>query len=663
MAIYVVHRYGERFYGPEPDLPTFDVTSFKAYSVDYQTMHVTWNSPTGEFDRFRLVKGIFGFPANENDGQILIDSDVADTGYDDTDLGAARFVYYSIFLRINGVWLLASTCSALHIRNKHSDRWLWDRLPIHYQMLRSNQLTLEADYNYDLARYMAVIGWGVDRIRTATEAATYRADVYYSHIGIVELIADQLGLPRYGGLPGIRQRSLTANATPLLAERGATETAQAAGRIISGWDVVLRPTRNRMLSTDRAAMINPKPLEWDPAVYYPVGSRVTFFDAAYVCVTAALGYEQCPEGERVSNTWWQALLAVDDRTVAWDSAAQAQHTWHPLSLTGGVGNDKVLTKMILGAPRPLDSLHSTNGVILHNNHSSAITVAARCVPTNPAVATTDPLAAIQNGVPLPVLYDWSPTRRYDAGDLVSFQGRCYHAIRPSKLGVNPRDNSDRWQVVGTDNRIKVTLSAYTHQPHTNSGKPVDAATVFIDWYDDRGVLIGREFGNPTDTRVLDTFTTYSGSATSAITSRTTEYGAKTWSSPVGSLVRDSYQYGVVKPNAGDTRSMSVINYGSANATVASTFVAVPDGGKQQAIILRQSSSTSYVRATRTKLQTVSGATVTDLVTYGTPIGDGDRLTVTVTGNNYTILRNGTQVGTATSSFNSSATNFGLAVEA
>src|SRR5690606_36404256 len=63
-----------------------------------------------------------------------------------------------------------------------------------------------------------------------------------------------------------------------------------------------------------------------------------------------------------------------------------------------------------------------------------------------------------------------------------------------------------------------------------------------------------------------------------------------------------------------------------------------------------------------QLQTVNGSTVTTLVTYSTPIRDGDRLTVTANGSNYTVMRNNTVVATASSTFNSSSTIFGLAVE-
>lgn len=662
MAIYLTHQYGTRFYGPEPDLPQFDAKSFLAYSADYRTVHLSWAPPVGAYDSFRLLKSSAGYPANEDDGEILLDTATPDIAHNDIAVLPARFYYYSIFLKISGVWLLAATASCLHIHDRGSVRALWERLPIHYRLLRGNQLTLQADANEDLLRYIAVIGWGLDRVRTSIEAASYRADVNRAHIGLIGTIGDQLGVPRYGGLPGLRQRSLVANATPLLAGRGNTGTMQAAGRIVSGWDVVLRPSRNLLLSTDRAAMINPLPPTWDPSVAYKVGDRVLFFSATYICLVVATGYEQSPDGDRLTNTWWAPLLIEEDRTPAWDSASQSQHAWQPLSLTAGVANDKVTAKLILGAPRPADPVRSCNGVTLHNTHASAVTVAARALPADAVAATLDPLTPILHGIPIPLLAEWDATRTYQAGALVNYRGRCYHAVRPARLGVPPTTSTDRWQVVGTDRRVKITASAYTHQPHTDAAKPVAPATMFVDFYDDRGVLISREIGASADTRVLDTFNSYPGGANAALGGRTTEYGAKTWTDQVAGLIRDSYVYGVVRPATGNVRAMSTVNYGSADAAVATTMSTSAPAGLVQGLVLRLASSTSYVRATRTALQSVSGATVVTLVTYGTPIGDGERLTVKVIGSNYTVLRNGVQVATTTSSFNSSATVFGLVVE-
>ncbi|WP_188187606.1 hypothetical protein [Nonomuraea sp. SYSU D8015] len=818
MAIYLTHNYGTRFYGPEPDLPNFNPDSFIAYSRDYRTVHITWDPPTGEFTRFRLLKNRWGYPVSEIDGEILLDSETPENSYNDIYVAPGHFVYYSAFLQLGGQWMWAATASCLHIADMKSAAWLWSRLPIHYQIMRGNRLDLEADTNSTLMRYLGLIGWGLDKVRTSFAAAWRSQDPAFAHIGSIDLLIQQFGLPAYPGLSGARKRAFVRDAASLLARRGTMDAMIAEARAASGWDLALRPSPNLMLTADRSQMLNPRPREWDPTIIYKVGDRVELEGAHFVCkVAGATGYAQMPPaGERVSNTWWDPLLVLDAATAAYDPTSRSQHGWAPQAFSVTT-DDKIATELVLGAPKPLETHLSINAVTVKNNHTAAANIGARCLP-EAAGQPVKPLTAITHGIPIPKPQPWDATTEYPAGSLVTFQGRLYTAVRPGRLGVAPRI-SDRWQVVGTDTRVRLTLSAYTHQPHTATSKPVNPAQVYAEFYDERGAFLGREFGAATDTRVLDTFTThhvtdttmvvcdrfpvtagtaYTGtawlyqpssslylelfinwltsaggyisstivgitpalatwtqvttgsvnapagaaqaemviiykggavqtqplyvdeiqlattaaptvpinpnstfssgvgnwhmtyggtlalsstighasapsmkitptgiSALSRLSGRTTEYGSKVWSVGDGMLgfQRDSYLYGVVRPTDPAARSFALLDYGSGNATVAATFSTNAPTGMVQALILRAASTTSYIRATRTKVQTVNGAAITDLVTYSTPVKDGDRLTVKASGTSITVLRNGVQVATATSTFNQANTKFGIAVEA
>ena len=820
MAIYLTHNYGTRFYGPEPDLPNFNPASFKAFSLNYKTVRVSWDDPTGEYDRFRLVKGRWGYPVSEIDGEVLIDSDTPTTNYNDTGVRPGEFVYYSAFLKVGGTWMWAAVASCLHIRDWRSAEWLWERLPIHYRILRGNRLDLEADENDTLARYMAIIGWGLDRVRTSLNAAWHSQDPTFAHIDIIDILIQQYGLPAYPGLSGARKRSFVRDGAALLSRRGTLDEMIAEARAASGWDVVLRPSPNLMLTDDSSRMLNPIPDDWDPMRIYTTGDRVRLEGADYVCkVASASGYDQQPSGDRTSNTWWDPLLVVEPNGVAYDPASRSQHGWAPQSFSGNINVSQVVTELVRGAPRPLDPTFSVNAVTVKNTTANQTgDIGARCLP-EPS-AQVQPLTATTYGIPLPRPSVWRPDVAYAVGSLVLYQGRLYRAIRPGRIGSPPK-TSPRWQVVGTDSRIRLTLSAYTHQPHTAPTRPVDPALVYAEFYDSRGQFLCREFCTNTESRVLDTFSTYhvgtsvfvtgpefavngstsytasgwfyqptsdnqvrltiqwfngSGSLISessqtvnmspaawaqvsfaanspasaatarfAITylgspvstqpliadeimlaetgnpgvavnpnydfsegvsewsgqycgrveesdtghnnapalriqpdgvsaiarldGRTTEYGNKPWTGEDGKhgFRRDSYtsadqDYGVIRPAVEGERAIALIDYGTANAAVAATLTTDAPEGQVQAIVVRAASTTSYIRATRQKLQTVNGGTVTDLVTYGTPISDGDRMTVRTNGTNISVFRNGVQVATATSSFNQSATRFGLVVE-
>jgi hypothetical protein len=663
LAIYLTHKYGERFYGPEPALPSFDAERFISYSSDYRTVRLTWEPPVGVFDRFRLVKGLYGLPQSEIDGEVLIDAEVPDVGYADTDVEPGHFYYYGVFLKIGGVWTPAGYSSCLHIVDLGSTQWLWTRLPNHYRLLRGNHLTLEADENLALLRYMAVIGWGLDRVRTGIRASWSAADVETTHETLVDLITEQLGLPTYPGLTGLRRRAIARDGVALAASKGTTQSLEAIMRTASGWDVVVRPGRNMLGSYDRSRMHNPLPAEWDASIHYAVGRRVYFYGVSYICISPAYSYDQMPDGEGFPNTWWERLSRIEADTVAYDSATASQHGWQGMSHTVGQPDTKVQTRLALGIPSVGDTVIDTNAVTVHNTHVSALDAGVRLLPVAQDLPTPDPLTVITNAVPLPMAAEWDIESTYRYGAVVSWRGRTWRAVRPPLVGQPPHLDVERWEPVNTDNRLRLCLSAYTHQPHTDPAKASVPVRVYMEFYDDRGRLISREFGNATDSRVLDTFTVHGDDAIAALGGRVTEYGAKTWVDRVPGFVRDSYTFGSVRPTAVSTRALSTVSYASANATVSATFATAPAAGQVQALILRYVSDTSYLRATRTALQTVDGGVISTLVTYSTPIGDGDRLTVTANGNNYAVKRNNTQVATTTSAFNASSTVFGLAVEA
>jgi len=662
MAIYLSSLYGTRFYGPDPEFnPGFDVDSFSARSINYRTIELTWNQPTGEIEGFRLLKSPYGYPSSETDGLILIDSVTPESSFQDSGVRPGEIYYYAIYIKISGVWVPAAYTSCLHIVDHNSGAWLWSRLPIHYRMLRGSQLTLEAPDNVELAKFMAVIGWGLDRVRTSIQAARFAADPHVTHIDLVDNIIAQLGFPEYPGIQALRKRSLAKEGAAIAATRGTQATIEAAGKIISGWEIELRRTNNLMLTVDRSQMLHPLPFNWEPSKRYQPGDVVRFYDVSYKCIAPAYGWEQCPDGERRANQWWEPLLVEDDNTAAYDPDSRSQHGWQGISFTSGVSNNQVRTTLIQGPPRPGDTRFDCNAIGVRNTSSTTADIGARCLPI-PIGRENDPMIPILHGIPLEEPQQWDHERAYPAGSMVLYNGRLYYATKPIPAGIFPTTSESPWFAVGKDTRYVINVSAYTHQPHLNPGVSPVPASVFLEFYDEFGNYLGREFG-VTDNRVLDTFTSYlQDNPNQSIDALLTDLGGKQWTNQVGQFVRDGYTYGVAHPAVEGQRALATINYGSPNAQVAVTFVSDAPQGQVQAIVLRYASPTSYVRATRTQLQTVNGSTVTTLVTYSTPIQDGDRLTVTVNGSNYTVMRNNTVVATASSTFNSSSTIFGLAVE-
>ena len=81
---------------------------------DYATIMLQWTQPQGSIMDFRLLSNRYGFPVDENDGNILIDSSAfPGTAYADQDVIPGAYHYYGIYLLTEGVWNRAGFASCL----------------------------------------------------------------------------------------------------------------------------------------------------------------------------------------------------------------------------------------------------------------------------------------------------------------------------------------------------------------------------------------------------------------------------------------------------------------------------------------------------------------------------------------------------------------------
>ncbi|MDP9870457.1 MULTISPECIES: hypothetical protein [Streptosporangium] len=659
MAVYRVDQYARTFYGPNPELPSFDEQAFTAHSVAYDGIYLSWDLPAGQYGGFRLVASLDGYPRTLDDGRLVIDADAAPSSYIDAQTLPGRFHYYAIFLKINNVWVRAGTASTLHVKNHQMVDWLWRRMPIHHRLLQGSNLTVDADSNQTLARFIHMIGYGLDRVRSSMDAALTASELRTTHITTAGHLAASLGAFVPEGVTPTQARVMTIDSAYLSSERGHPDTMKAAARAASGWDLELRQTLNLLPSSDMSEQINPLFPPWDASIRYAVGAVVAVDLHLYRCLVAAYGIDQAPPGNGSNNTWWTVHTAVDDRTAAYDSGLSTQHGWSGASFTAGVIDAKAVPKIAVGVPHPVTGDRDANCLTIHNTHTAAADIAAWSLPPNP---TADPMIPVQYGIPLPRITVWDKTRTYRVEDLTEFRGQVYRAVRRS-VGLRP-DTSPEWAKNSSDRRLRLTVSAYIHQPH---GTAQAAAPCFpyVTWFDEFGRTIGtRAAVASADTRVLDTFTGYPGAdALAPLQGRTTEFGGKTWTSPVAGFIRDSYADGAVRPAVPGQRCLSIIDYGVKDAVVAATLATTPSGANKQGLILRYIDAANYIRASRSTLDRVQAGVVTTLATYAYPVQNGDRLSVRAAGDNFTIQINSATVATATSAFQNTATRFGIVLEA
>ena len=235
MARYGVSYYGASYYG-QAALLSYSVLpmSINVFAVpesplstttaDFRKVTLTWNSPTGTFTRFRIVRNQSGFPETAEDGVIIFDEyassgTVSRSTFTDGEdnpgaipLVPGRQVYYRVFLFTETkIWVNAGGITAIVPGNHDSHKNLISYLPRVYTS--KEQSPLDAiDQNSALYEFL----WGFSF--TEEELLTYLDLLKPRHTGLetpVEILSaevNNVGLTPEPGLPTKNQKRLVREA-------------------------------------------------------------------------------------------------------------------------------------------------------------------------------------------------------------------------------------------------------------------------------------------------------------------------------------------------------------------------------------------------------------------------------------------------------------------
>lgn len=250
MGVYGIDFYGVGRFGPDPALvrPDFSVAPFQSMPLSYSSLHLTWkNPPSSDCTQLRLVRNTNNLPQDETDGaQVFVESNYATTNTNDaittgalnalTDDGlGGGFYYYTMFgwSATNSIWIRCTDLIAL-VPLQWGYGWrLYHLLPMAY---RDADIVLVDPYNPwpvdnptpPLQRYLQLVGFQLDFIRTELESLMSINDVQHCSGALLPLMAQQLGLPHEPEVGMQQERQLVQNAIHLYKQkgspRGITET-------------------------------------------------------------------------------------------------------------------------------------------------------------------------------------------------------------------------------------------------------------------------------------------------------------------------------------------------------------------------------------------------------------------------------------------------------
>lgn len=440
-----------------PLLTQYSVEPFTATPVNYTTIILNWTRPQAAAMSYRLIANRYGFPVDQNDGDIVMESaSYFGSSYADLDVIPGTYHYYGIYIQTEPtIWIRAGFASCLSPVNYASGQWMYDLLPEYFRTIDDNELTSDAIGNPYLQQFLNVIGWSLDYLKT-------QYNVLYNHLndplaiplGDLMNLAEQLGMPFAPELPTATLRKAVADWTHVCQERG---TSQGIGNhidLLSGYDADLRQGKNLMLENDQSCFTDPVQETWNASIGYLVNEMVSFGNYIYKCIaTGNLGHS--PTGTTSANTWWQVVQNTDDphNTLYNPGTLGGVNTWEAIypALENGTFLAPIGTLVNgIGIESPASSaLWNTNDIRVYNKEGTTQDIMLRSVSrlatdvtaANATILAPDKLQPVKDGIPVPfvtpLLDPWLPTVRYSTGTMVSYNGVPYVAARASTNATPP----------------------------------------------------------------------------------------------------------------------------------------------------------------------------------------------------------------------------------
>lgn len=290
MAVYGANIYGTARFGIDPSLvrPDFSIAPFVSTPLDYGTLHLTWVKPQSpDCTMLRLVRNHYNIPQDVTDGAQVFDvnepfdndtlaedpSEVADDP-DWINVGDASsftdqtptpgFNYYRMFgwSQQYSQWYPCTDLIALLPINWGYGYKLYTLLPGAY---RDNDSVLVDPYNPwpigtdgqpPLQRFLAMLGFEMDFIRSELESLMSINDAQNCSGALLPLLAYQLGLPNEPFIGMQQERQLIQNAVHLYKLKGSARGITEFVSIMTSYPVaqIVHHGYNLLLTRDDSVM-------------------------------------------------------------------------------------------------------------------------------------------------------------------------------------------------------------------------------------------------------------------------------------------------------------------------------------------------------------------------------------------------------------------------
>lgn len=426
-TIFGLSQFGTSLYGIGLP-PEYLVEPMVAASISYTSVLVTWSPPSGVIFRYRLLRNRYGFPVNENDGDIIYDTAVyPGNAYTDLDVSPGTYHYYGFYVLVDvadNIWIRSGFAGCLAVQDYATGAWLFDLLPEYFTTVPStgSALTDDAAGNSQLQLFLNVFGWALDYLRTQYAAyANHLNDAWFIPLDELWDLAQQVGLTFSPDVPAYTVRKATENFAHVAQQRGtlAGIAEEIALRTGYGADVHMGP--NILLDDDQAQILSPVFLQYEQTRCYAKDECcwVPYAGQLYPWLWNGDGWffrslvnnntGNTPPSGGSSNSYWGALYDSNDFLGTQNNIATSNPgTWEvldtgatnyvalPHSATQGLG---VLTPPAVNSTGGSNA-HAWNALRMVNQQGSARTLWCRSVSRTTANLGQIPDSSFEAGTTL-----------------------------------------------------------------------------------------------------------------------------------------------------------------------------------------------------------------------------------------------------------------------
>lgn len=461
--------YGVPLWTPYTVEPIGSGVTFTAQSIDYETILVQWTRPFAPdgitITDYRLVRNRYGFPVDQEDGDILLDSSTYfGNQYQDQQVVPGSYHYYGFYIGLStGVWVRAGFTSCLSIYSYSSGTDMFNNLPIYFQSTEDQELTTNYLGDQYLQQYLNVIGWGFDYIKTQYDYQFISLnDPMQMSLRDLYNLAEELGIPFQSEIPASAMRKAAQNWAVVSQQRGTVLGIGNAITLLTGYGTDIQLGANRMLENDQSMPQNPGYLRWNANQAYIPGELV-LYQSTYLYKSLANSLNQPPTGTTSANTWWQVVQDQADPSGALNNPVSIGVP----TINAGNNTGTANTLEAIYANQAVTYIPPTGGTLVAgigepvvgnvtqwqgrtfrvtNKASTAQDIWLRSLSRNNGADVShpnwipDPEQVILNGVPIPQMTprnEWNPATRYKTRALVTHDNIPFQAQRASTGAMPP----------------------------------------------------------------------------------------------------------------------------------------------------------------------------------------------------------------------------------